>query len=163
ATGAMLCHFYEVPEPVLLAASAGLLGTGHALAVAGVARARRGDGMVWRQAPALRRTAGRPARRPFRSASQALVWMSWRRRGFTLPLMVGLLTLTHILLLSFLSDAAGASFVLGPFLMPLMFASSAGATLAGRSMTVTQDSRLPAFVAVRPVPTAAFLTAQIRV
>jgi len=163
ATGAVVSYVHEVPEAILLAASVGLIGTGHVLAVAGVARARRGDGTVWREAVVPLRTTERLPRRPFASASQALFWMAWRRGGFTLPLMAGLLTLTHLILLFFVRDTAGASFVIGPLLCPLLFASGAGAALVAWGMGVPPDLRLPAFVAVRPVLTAAFLAALLRV
>jgi hypothetical protein len=146
----------EWPAVPLLAA---LVPLGYAAAVAGVARARRGDGQHWPVPRWLRAGAGAP-RPPFPSASAALLWWEWRLSA--LPLLV----VTAVLLPLFAAPAlfpGGKEMALGgrlaPVLMlPLLLAQVAGASLG--QMGAPSPNRKPGcspFLATRPVPCAAWV------
>lgn len=160
---ALLGRAYAVPEPVLLAASAGLIVTGHALAVAGVARARRGDGTTGDRVTPTARSVERPLPL-FAAPSRALFWMAWRRGGFLLPLSAGLVWLAHLALVCSTAEAPAIRVVVtAQLIWPLLMASSIGGTLAARGLAVPHDSRLSPFVASRPVPTALLVGVLLRV
>ena len=91
AAGALLGCWADVSEWILASVSAALVAGGYVLAVAGVARARRGEGTTWFKSSASTRPVRSVSRLPFSTASQALFWIVWRRGGYGLPLMIGLL------------------------------------------------------------------------
>ncbi len=139
---------------------AALVPLGYAAAVAGVARARRGDGQRWPVPRLLRARPGAP-RPPFASAAAALLWWEWRLCA--LPLLV----VTAFLLPLFAAPAlfpAGAREMtlverLAPvLLMPLLLAQVAGAGLG--QMGGPSPNRNPGcspFLATRPFPSAAWV------
>ncbi|HZY85100.1 MAG TPA: hypothetical protein VFE78_09740 [Gemmataceae bacterium] len=146
----------EWPAVPLLAALAPL---GYAAAVAGVARARRGDGQHW-PVPRLLRAGPRAPRPPFPSAAAALLWWEWRLSA--LPMLV----VSAVLLPLFAAPAlfpGGKEMTLGgrlaPVLMlPLLLAQGAGASLG--QVGAPGPNRKPGcspFLATRPVPCAAWV------
>ncbi len=155
-----------VPGPAAVPVLAALLAAAYVAAVAGVARARRGDGQAWpsswQWALRLWAAAAGP-RAPFASAGAALVWYEWRRNGVMLVLLSTLLLplLVPLLLLP-------ESPVLGPWakwggflLLPLMVGLTAGGGM-GQMGSAGKDRKagLPTFLATRPVPSAAFVAAK---
>jgi hypothetical protein len=146
----------EWPAVPLLAA---LVPLGYAAAVAGVARARRGDAQPW-PVPRLWRAGPSAPRPPFPSAAAALLWWEWRLCA--LPLLV----VTAFLLPLFAAPAlfpGGKEMTLGgrlaPVLMlPLLLAQVAGAGLG--QMGAPGPNRQPGcspFLATRPFPSAAWV------
>jgi hypothetical protein len=159
---AVLGHSYQVSPNLLLAGSAALIPLGYLAAVAGVARARRGDTAVWNW-PALGRHAAPAPARPFASADEALFWLEWRRNGFFLPLTVGLLLVPNTLLSFTCSSHAPWRVLVGLALYPLMMAMGAGATL-GNCHPWSRRSTTPSpFLLARPITTAAVVGVKLRV
>lgn len=66
-----------------------------ALAIRGLAKARRGD-TVERSWPSLRRREGAGPHRPFGSPMEAQVWIECRRNGFGLPVMSAFTALFYV-------------------------------------------------------------------
>jgi hypothetical protein len=154
-----------VPQPLLLAGSAALLPAAYALAVVGVARARRGDGAAWRWAPARPSPAraAPAAAPPFASPAAALFWIEWQRNGFVLPGMVGMISVTQLALLVVAGDTGEAARILC-FLpaYPAFLAAMAGGTFGGVHPWSRGGVPIPAFVAARPVLTADLVVAKLR-
>lgn len=142
--------------PVLAA----LLPLGYAAAVAGVARARHGDGQQW-PVPRLLRAARRAPRPPFPSAAAALLWWEWRLCA--LPLLVVTAFLLPLFAAPALFPAGGKEMTLAETLapllaMPLLLAQVAGASLG--QMAAPGPNRQPGcspFLATRPFPSAAWV------
>jgi hypothetical protein len=157
----------ETGEVLLTAGFAGCTPVAYAVAVAGVARARRGEalGVPWsgRLVAGLWPRFGQRAA-PFASPARAQLWFEWRRHGVVLPafmtwplLFLSAMSLfdrgekTTLLLL------IGASL----FLVPLM-AGIVGAGL-GKSDFWAKDLRLAPFLATRPITSGALVLAKLQV
>jgi hypothetical protein len=102
ASAPLAIGFLDATEAALAGLYAGLTVAALGVALAGVARARRGDGQEW---PALTRLFGHPPRvgggrggwlprrrRAFPAPMQAQVWLEWRRHGLALPFMMACIT-----------------------------------------------------------------------
>jgi hypothetical protein len=166
--GAALGHAYHVPPALLLAASAALVPAGYVVAVVGVARARRGDVMMWNW-PIFHERAGPVAQRPaFASAAAALHWLDWRRNGYVLPFLVALMLVPELGGLLFIGAGKLPDLTAGMFLLsvvtvgPLM-AAAAGASLGNTRTWGPGSYTMPAFTAARPVASAEIVAAKIRV
>jgi hypothetical protein len=155
---------FEVPTPLLVAGSLLLLAAGYALAVAGLARARRGDGAAWRLWRAPRQvTVPAPALRPFASPRRALRWFGWRRVGYAMPLMCGMVIVPSLLLLFVVRDAQHGALVV--LVMPgyaLLMAGSAGLGMGSYHHSSRSNTTLTPFVAARPVTTATLVADRLR-
>ncbi len=160
---ALLGGFYNVPTAVMLAASASLIPSGFAVAVAGVARARRGDVSV-RYWPILQRPATRSeaAGQPFASPVAALAWLEWRSNLFLLPMMA-MLVLLLIPLMFFLRNDQTLPLAV-PVLMgfPLMMAYTVGGSLGNCHAWARNQPAIPAFLAARPVTSGAILAVKLQ-
>jgi hypothetical protein len=171
ALAPLVCE--ALPEWAKLTGLAALLPAAYAVAVAGVARARRGDvprgnWMAWLARFDPERYL--EGRRPFASAGRAQLWMEWRRAGRTALFGVGCCLVIWLPLLpsmaSFLDEAAAAGLPLVPpflrgadslwlaagnllWLPPLLATAAAGelGKLGGRS----RPPVLSSFLATRPV------------
>jgi hypothetical protein len=152
----------RLPEWLAVPLLAALVPLGYAAAVAGVERARRGDGQHWPVPRWLRARAVAP-RAPFPSAAAALLWWEWRLCA--LPLLVVtacLLPLTAAPALLALFPG-GQEITLGGqlaplLLLPLLLAQGAGASLG--QMGGPSPNRQPGyspFLATRPFPSAAWV------
>jgi hypothetical protein len=168
--GAMLGLAGDVSPALLLAVYAGLIPPGYLVAVVGVARARRGDTPVWSWLPFRQRARGAAAApwRPFASPAAALFWLEWRRNGYLLPLMVGLVLLPLLPLQALVGDPRDADWQAGVFLVcvvvfPPLLAGVAGASLGNGHPWSRQVSLLPAFIAARPVTSAELIAVKLRV
>src|SRR5262249_27643427 len=110
----------------------------------------------------LRRAAA--AARPFTSARAALAWLEWRRNGFTLPLMVGLVLVPQLFLLSLNLDPLMPAVLLGALVAyTLLLSIAAGFSLGNTHPWSRGDGTLPAFLAARPVRSAELLAVKVRV
>jgi hypothetical protein len=162
--GALLGAAYQVSPVVLAAASASLVPLAYALAVFGVARARRGD-IAMRSWPLLERStsASVTERPPFASSAAALSWLEWRGNLFLLP-MFALLTLLPLWLLVYFLSELGATAMLTPGLLayPLVMAAIAGGSLGNCHSWRRNDPAIPVFLAARPVTSGALLAVKFR-
>jgi hypothetical protein len=159
-----------------------LLVAAYPVALAGVARARRGDTPRWRlpRWGDLLRPRENP-RRPFAGAARAQAWLEWRRHGVALPvLQTGLLLLSLPILgseagveewaasgmLPWLTAAVGQ---VGPtavllayvLLLPWLLALTAGGEL-GRMSADGMSAGMAVFVATRPVSSGALALSKFR-
>jgi hypothetical protein len=162
-TGALLGFFYEVSPALLLGVSAALVPAGYLVAVLGLARARRGDVAVWSwPVPRL----GWPAfgiGRSFASAIDAQLWLEWRRNGFVFPLLVALPVVPHLFLMYRAATPREAGLALvGLAIYPILMATGAGIGLSNTHPWSRRIAALPAFVAARPVTTAALVAVKLR-
>jgi hypothetical protein len=165
--GAVLGLLCGVSPALLFAASAGLVPAAYVVAVAGVARARRGDTPTWSW-PAFRRREPAAPRRPFASAADAMYWLEWRRNGYVLPVMVGLLLVAQLAVLALAPAPGQAAFQAGVFLaslavFPPIMAAAAGASTGNVHPWSRKVSWLPAFSAARPVTSAEMVAVKLRV
>jgi hypothetical protein len=141
-----------------------LLPAAYLVALAGVARERRGGGWGWawlgRRWDAL--DAWLPAR-PFASPARAQMWVEWRQKGLLLPLAMG-----AFLLVLIANTPAGT---LEPRHLPPVVMTAAGlpivlAFLLGFGMGKTAfwagDLRLSSFLATRPLTNEALAVAKLR-
>jgi hypothetical protein len=173
AVAPLFCGALDVPEWVTLTGLAALLPAAYFVAVAGVARARRGDVRPVDWTAWLARFDPErylEGRRPFASAGRAQLWMEWRRAGRSALFGVGCCLVIWLPLLpsmaSFLDEASAAGLpVVPPFLrgvdnlwlaaasllwLPLILATAAAGELGelgGRS----RRPALSSFLATRPV------------
>src|SRR4051812_11393363 len=92
-TVVLLAIHFQAREPVMAAILAPQLLFAYLVARFAVARARRGDVPDWRGmfARTARATVPTGRRDHFRSPAQAQAWFEWRRQGWSLPALVGLL------------------------------------------------------------------------
>ncbi len=89
------------PPAVVVAVQVALLPAAYGVALAGVARARRGNVLDWswpsRFVAAFASVLPR-RRAPFESPLQAQTWFEWRMRGMGFPFMVGLVVVVWTLI-----------------------------------------------------------------
>ena len=164
AAGAILAAAYPVSPVVLAAASASLVPLAYALAVFGVARARRGDFPI-RSWPLIERSAsaGVTERPPFATPAVALLWLEWRGNLFLLPMFALLVLLPLWLVVFFLSKLdATAGLSLGLLIYPLVMAAIAGGSLGNCHSWRRNDPAIPVFLAARPVTSGALLAVKFR-
>jgi hypothetical protein len=84
-------ELYAVPPAIAYGSLVALLLAAYGVAVAGVARARRGDGAYWDWpgwSAWLRWISSARARPAFASPLRAQVWFEWRRVGLGFPIMI---------------------------------------------------------------------------
>ena len=150
----MLAMHYKVAESVMVAFILPQLPLAYLAARFAVARARRGDVPDWLGAFARRgQAADLPA---FASPARAQFWFEWRRHGWSLPMLVGILVPFELLLL-FLPDVAQAIVILT--LLGVLFTPPFMALFA--AATVRQPGLTP-FIGTRPVTSAALIAAKLK-
>ncbi len=160
-----------------------LMLAAYAVAVAGVARARRGDGPYWTWpgwSAWLRWISSTRARPGFGSPRQAQVWYEWRRVGLGFPVMMFAIMLIWLpfipTIAAFIDDAHGAGLVLVPPVLlrevgslwlvvayPLIFApllSSVCGWEMGRLPGPKRGLALSSFMATRPISAGTFVRAK---
>jgi hypothetical protein len=152
----MLAMHYKVAEPMMVAFLLPQLPIAYLAGRFAVARARRGDVPDWLEAFARRRQAADLPARPFASPARAQFWFEWRRHGWSLPTLVGILVPFELALL-FVPDATKPLVfltLLGVLFTPPLMALFAAAT-------VRQPGLTP-FIATRPVTSAALIAARLK-
>ena len=132
-----------------------------------VARARRGDVPDWRPAFArIRRAADVPARRrdKFRSPARAQMWFEWRRHGWSLPALVGILLPFELALLFAATDAPTLVFfiVIVVLITPPFMAAFTAATVRKSNPFASDSYVVTPFLATRPVTSAALIAAKLK-
>jgi len=152
----------HLPEPVVALVLASTIAPAYAVAVAGVARARRGDQPDWRWLTAWAKilAEGLSLRaQSFRSTSRAQVWFERRRCGPGLLIGTGLIILFLCVLIVI---SRRPSRLLPVLLVVPPFAAAS----FGGSWGTCGDSRkveaLPAFLATRPITCAGFVWAKMK-
>jgi hypothetical protein len=141
-----------------------LLPAAYLVALAGVARERRGGGWGW--ARLRQRWDALGGRRPahaFAGPAGAQLWMEWRQKGTLLPLAMG-----AFLLVLIVNTPAGtlegvylARVLVAATALPLLLAFLLGFGM-GKTTFWAGDLRLPAFLATRPLTDAALAVAKLR-
>jgi hypothetical protein len=171
---------FQVPDEFLVAVFTMLLPAAYVTAVAGVARARRGDNAGWwpaRKAVAAAK-APPPRDRPFSSAMRAQLWYEWRCHGLDLPFTVAMVLVLFVGGLWF-GKTYEAAFqelekeglppqlrvaFLGLLALVPFLAAVAGVHLGntGTKGLAQKTFILPAFLAVRPLPERGLVAAKLQ-
>lgn len=154
----LLALRYHASEPVVVAIVAPPIPLAYLAARLAVARARRGDVPDWRAQFARRvPTAADPAERRagFSSPASAQAWFEWRRQGWTLPALVGIL-LPFELALLWLAKGAPA------FLYELLFLVAVTPPFMA-AFTGWTGSRQPPFSVTRPLTSAQLVAATLKI
>jgi hypothetical protein len=163
---ALLALRYDAREPVMLAILAPQIPVAYVVARIAVARARRGDVPDWRGVSA-RRVQTLPApgdrRGRFASAQRAQVWFEWRRHGWSLPALVGILLPFELALLRVAGDTPALVFtiLIGVLLTPPLMAGFAAATVRQSNPHASDWHGVPPFIATRPLTSAALIAAKL--
>ncbi len=173
-----------VAESIIAALYLSLIPAAYAVALEGVARARRGDCPERSWINPSSAMAERPVRNrgPFRSPARAQLWFEWTRNGIILPLMVGGGCLLASLPLIWVRDSTPllrnsplefltrgfdveANVTLRAtlfcFLLPVWIASIVGGGVR-ISANRRNDLSLPAFLAIRPMTTADLVASKLK-
>ena len=174
---------YDFSPTIIYGILLALMLVAYAVAVAGVARARRGDGPYWTWpgwSAWLRWISSTRARPGFGSPRKAQVWFEWRRVGLAFPVMMFASSLIWILLIptiaAFIDHAHRAGLALvPPFLLrevgslwlvascPLIFAPLIASVCGwefGRLPGPKRELTLSYFLATRPLSTGTFIRAK---
>jgi hypothetical protein len=159
------CEAYQVSPPVMAGVLAPLLPAAYLTAVAGVARARRGDGTEW---PSPARLLGRlvPAlprrRRPFASAAGALLWWEWRRNAVVALVLLAFFYTAFLVppLLFGHTEVLPLGQTLAPLLLAPFLVGALGGAGLGKADYRERASGLPSFLATRPVTATAVVAAK---
>lgn len=165
----LLAIHYEVSEPLLAAVLAPQLPLAYLVACSAVARARRGDVPDWRGAFARLRQIAEilPRRRNhFSSPIRAQLWFEWRRHGWRLPALTGLLLPFELALLFVAGDDRPELVfypLLGVLLTPPCMAGFAAATVSKANSDVHDSWGVTPFDATRPLTSAALIAVQLNV
>ncbi len=153
-------------EGALIAFLAPQLPLAYLCACAAVARARRGvvpdwQPLFWR----ARAVDGDRVRPPFRSAAAAQFWCEWRRHGWSLPVLVGIL-LPFELGLLFITGYGSRTFVFELLLFvlvtPIVMAGFAAATVSKPNPFERDTYGVTPFTATRPLGTAELVAAKLK-
>ncbi len=167
-TAVLFGLLFEVPTLLLTAGLVGSLPAAYAVAVVGVARARRGDIPEWsrlsRWVEALNRRLPR-RRRPFSSAAGAQLWFEWRLHGAALPFTFSLVLATFLLWLGFLAlndQAPSAGVLIVPALFLPLLAGLVGGRVGKMDPWVKGSYGVPAFTAVRPTTSGTLVSAKLK-
>lgn len=155
-------------EPVMLALLAPHIPLAFLAARSAVARARRGDVPDWRRPFVwLGRIADVLSRRRdrFSSPARAQEWFEWRRHGWSLPALVGILLPFEVAFLFVLHNTP--ALVLEALLLVLVtppFMATFVAATVGKSNPDGRDSYdLTPFIATRPLTSVSLTAAKLKV
>ncbi|MCA1826514.1 MAG: hypothetical protein LC689_06190 [Myxococcales bacterium] len=145
----MLAMHYRVAESVMASFLLPQLPIAYVAARFAVARARRGEVPDW-----LGARAGRATDLPvFASPARAQLWFEWRRHGWSLPVLVGIV-LPFELALLFIPDGPRGLVVLGVLFTPTFMALFTAATV--------RQANLTPFIATRPLNSVALTAAKLK-
>ena len=164
----LLAIHFKVSEPVMVAILAPQLPLAYLVARVAVARARRGDVPDWRAVFArlwtVPKVRSRP-RSPFPSRDAAQAWFEWRRHGRSLPVFMAILLPFELALLWIARDAPPLvlEILLGVLLTPSVMAAFAGTTVSKANPHARDSYGLTAFIATRPLTSAALIAARLRI
>ena len=162
----MVALQYKAPEPVMLAILAPHVPLAYLAARFALGRARRGDVSDWRRifTPLGEIADVRTRRRKhFPSPARAQVWFEWRRHGWSLPAMVGILLPFELALLFVFSDTPVIVFevLAGVLLTPPFMAAFVAATVS-KSNAGSDSYGVTPFIATRPLTNASLIAAKLK-
>ena len=165
--GFILAITFQASEALMIALLAPQLPLAYLAARSAVARARRGDVPDWRPLVArLGRTADLLPRRriPFTSAERAQLWFEWRRHGWSLPALVGIVLPFELALLFVAGETPALVFtiLLGVLVTPPFMAAVAAATLSKANPHGKEFYGVTPFIATRPMTSAALIAAKLK-
>jgi hypothetical protein len=181
---APLAEAFDFSDSTAYGILVALMLAAYAVAIAGVSRARRGDGLYWTWpgwSAFLRWLSSMWARPGFESPRGAQVWFEWRRVGLGFPVMMFVSTLAWLPLIptiaAFVDDAhRGGLALVPPFLLhevgslwlvasyPLIFAPFLASVCSwemGKLPGSKRDLTLSFFLATRPISSGAFIRAKL--
>jgi hypothetical protein len=163
--GVLLALHYKVPERVLVAVLAPQLPLAYAAACFAVARARCGDVPDWREMfPRAASSAALTRRRDhFPSPARAHAWFEWRRHGWSLPGLVGLVLPFELWLLWLAKDAPAFVFeiLFLVLITPPFMAAFTAWTASTPHPKVSDSYGVPPFIATRPLTSATLIGANL--
>lgn len=163
----LLALRYDASESLMLAITAPLIPLAYLTAWVAVARARRGVVPDWRGSLTwIARLA--PVRKPrgqFGSPARAQAWLEWRRHGWTLPALVGILLPCELALL-FAADSPALVWIIlfGVLLTPPFMAAFVAATVRKPDLDGQGGGEhygLAPFLATRPLSNRALIAAKL--
>jgi hypothetical protein len=159
---------FGATEPGLRVCFAALIPLAYGVALAGVARARRGETSDWRGLfRPLRSAARRPAWRPppFSSPARAQLWFERRRRFLSFPLVVGCFATFHLAIVHWIELTEDGKIRLGSnfLFFPLLVAPFVGCYLGRLGTSAGNPYQLSAFTATRPISSGALVAAKLQV
>ncbi len=166
-TVVLLAIHYKAPERLMVAILAPQTPLAYLAACFAVARARRGDVPDWR---GMFARVGNIAdvlthrRDHFPSPARAQVWFEWRRHGWSLPALVGLLLPFELALLWFANDAPAFVFevLFIVLITPPFMAAFTAWTVSKPNPHVRDSWGVPPFIATRPLTSAALIAAKLK-
>src|SRR5947207_9424787 len=166
-TVVLLAIHFKAGEPTMVAILAPQVPLAYLVARFAVARARRGEVPDWR---GMFATVGNVAdvltrrRDHFPSPARAQVWFEWRRHGWSLPALVGLLLPFELALLWLAKDAPAFVFeILFLALITPPFMAACTAWTVSRPHPQVRDSYgVPPFIATRPLTSAELIAAKLK-
>ncbi len=165
-TVVLLAIHFKAGEPRMVALLAPQIPLAYLVARLAVARARRGDVPDWRglfARPA--RTAVLTGRRDhFPSPARAQAWFEWRRHGWSLPALVGLLLPFELALLWLAKDAPAFVFeiLFLALITPPFLAAFTGWTGSKPHPNAGDSYGVPPFIATRPLTSAELIGAKLK-
>ena len=154
---------FRVSEWLMIAMLAPLVPPAFLVARAAVGRARQGEVPDWSNVLWRGDTTTRPLA-AFTSPSRAQAWFEWRRNGWSLPVLVGMLLPFELLLLWVAQDALSVVIVilLAVLLTPPFMASFTAATVRKASAEGSDSYSISPFIAARPLSSASLIAAKLR-
>jgi hypothetical protein len=162
----ILAIHFRVSEPLMIAFLLPQIPLAYLVARYGVARARRGDIPDWSGAFTwlARLSGGSGPRRQFSSAAGAQAWFEWRLSGKSLPVWVAIILPFDLLLFWVAGSSTGMliELLVGVFLIPIIIATFAAATVSKPSVNVSDSYGLPPFMATRPLTDAQLVAAKLK-
>jgi hypothetical protein len=163
----LIAALYGVSNTALMLSFAALLPVAYATAVAGVARARRGDVPDWQRRfePFARALSTQKHRsNAFRRPEHALFWFECRQHLVGFPLVVGCFAALHLGFAFWLTHMEGHRLEHGTsfLLFPLMLAPIVGCFLGRCSTSAGNPYPLSSLIATRPITTAAIVVAKLK-
>jgi hypothetical protein len=163
----MLALQFKAPEPVMLAILAPHVPLAYFAARFAVGRARRGDVPDWRRIfnPLGQIAAVLTRRREhFPSPVRAQMWFEWRRHGWSLPALVGILLPFELALLFVFSNTPEIIFeiLVGVLLTPPFMAAFVAATVSKSNPHASDSHGVTPFIATRPLTSASLIAAKLK-
>jgi hypothetical protein len=164
----LLALRYDARESLMLAITAPQIALAYLTARLAVARARRGEVPDWRGAFTWIAQLA-PVRKPrgqFASPARAQAWLEWRRHGWTLPALVGILLPCELALLFATGDTPDLvwTILLGVLLTPPFMAAFVAATVRKPDLDggeAHEDYGLASFLATRPLANRGLIAAKL--
>ncbi len=159
----------RTPEPVMVALLAPQIPIAYLVARFAVTRGRRGEvpdgrGVVERRLQPASQVKAIAPRKHFQSASRAQAWFEWRRYGWSLPVLVGILLPFELALLFVFREAPVIVFetLVAVLLTPPLMAIFVAATVSRANPHSRDAYGITPFMATRPMTSASLIAAKLK-